>query len=155
MFATQFQIKDLGELSWFLGIRITRDRAKGTISLSQDTYATRLLEKYGLQDAKVAKTPMASGSTLRRFTSDTEMLDADGASTYREIIGSLMYLGTQTRWDIAYTLGILSRFLDCPSKQHFVAAKHVLRYIKGTTNFAITYSQDSAMKLLGYADADF
>ncbi len=52
-------------------------------------------------------------------------------------------------------LGILSRFLDCPSKQHFVAAKHMLRYIKGTTNFAITYSQDSAMKLLGYADADF
>ncbi len=74
---------------------------------------------------------------------------------YRSLVGSLLYIGKQTRPDILHVVNQLSRFLEKPKTSHWKAAKHVLRYLKGTKNLRITFFKNSNTKLTGDADADW
>ena len=85
--------------------------------------------------------------------SDTNSQDVD-STLYRQLIGSLMYL-VHTRPDICYTMNVLSQFMSISKHIHWVAAKHVLRYVRGTITYGLRYTSSSGVLLAGYADSDW
>ena len=145
---SRFDIKDLGKLSYFLGMSIVQDQEETWIG--QPTYAEKLLTKMGMSDCKPVKIPADPANHLVKAAEDEQAVDQQ---LYQSLVGGLMYLATCTRPDIAYTVGMLARFSSKPNQTHWVAAKRVLRYLKGTMNFGLIYSGDAGV--LGYSDADW
>ena len=151
--SAKFDIKDLGKLSYFLGILITQYQEKKETWMGQPMYTERLLNKMGMSDCKPVKTPMSPGNHLMKTAEDEEATDCE---SYQSLVGSLMYLATCTRPDIAYAVGTLARFSSKPNQTHWVAAKRVLRYLKGTANLGIIFSGgDEPGSCVGYSDADW
>jgi len=100
---------------------------------------------------------MEPGLVLSRQMSPRTKKERDEAAKfpYRELIGTLLYLSTHTRLDIAYTVSQLSRFMDSHGPAHHKAALHCLRYLKGTIDRGITYGTDKSEKLIGFSDSDW
>ena len=103
-----------------------------------------------MMDCKSMPTPMVANLKLLNDTSS----DRVDSTIYRQMIGSLMYL-TNTRSDICFTVTTLSQFMVEPRRVHWIAAKHVLRYLKGTVEYGLRYTSDHEMSLVGYTDADW
>lgn len=149
--SARFNMKDLGPLVWMLGMQIVRDRLKRTIVISQTAYIDRVVEKFGMSDCKPVATP-AEG-VLSRETCDGEG-SPDGE--YMSLVGSLLYAAMVTRPDIAYAVQALGRHLQASGPEHWMAAKRVLRYLKGTRDMGIVYGlTDDSLELHGYCDADW
>jgi hypothetical protein len=156
----EFKIKDLGELKWLLGIEVERDRDARTISFSQRAYITKIIARFGLQDAKPLTTPLdphqhlsisQSPSTPRQFEDMRNV-------PYREAIGSLMYAALGTRPDIAFAVSLLSQYMQNPGRPHWEALKRVFRYLKGTQDKRLVIGdkhQDSHNGIEGFTDADW
>ncbi|XP_072080868.1 uncharacterized protein [Arachis hypogaea] len=143
-----FQIKDIGELKYFLGIEFARNREG--IAMYQRKYCLELLEDYGMLATKSATTPMdysrqLSKSTGTRLKTNTE---------YRRLIGRLLYLAN-TRPEISYAVGKLSQFLECPTDKHFEAGLRVLRYLKSSLAQGLFFSTKSDLEVIGYSDSDW
>ncbi|MBW0526255.1 hypothetical protein O181_065970 [Austropuccinia psidii MF-1] len=130
-----FDMKDLGELRYVLGMKVERDREKCRLFLTQGLYIDNLLTTFGMQDCKSVSTPQVPGSRLLPRT-DTNAPVA--TINYRRGIGLLNYLVTCTRPDLAYSASCLAQFLNDPSSKHEAAFKHVLRYLSGTRSWGIT-----------------
>ena len=105
------------------------------IFLGHGKYVVDILKRFGMLEYKVITTPMASNLKLLCDVS-SEIVDA---KMYRQMIGSLMYL-TNTRPDICFAVNIVSQFLTDTKHVHLVAAKHVLRYLKGTIEYGLKYA---------------
>lgn len=146
--AKNFTIKDLGPISFALGMKIERDRDNLSVKLSQKQYILSLLEKFGILDAKPVGTPLDCNT---KFSTDEEYIDN---VPYQQLIGSLMYLCVMTRPDIMFAVSYLSQFNINHTKEHWTAAKRVLRYLKGTMDLCLTYSGND-LSLKGYVDADW
>ena len=131
----QFQMSDLGPLSYFLGIEVLRS-AKGYY-LSQSKYIQDLLARSGITDSRIAATPMDLHLQLR----PTDGAPLEDPSRYRHIVGSLVYL-TVTRPDIAHAVHILSQFVSAPTSVHFGHLLRVLRYLRGTSSQCLLYAHD-------------
>ncbi|CAI5481799.1 unnamed protein product [Closterium sp. Yama58-4] len=119
---------DLGELTSYLGLRITRDRARRTITLTQSHMVQQILQRFRFTYSSPQSTPLSTRHSLSALPSD-ESLEPSGP--YPELVGCLMYLMTCTRPDLAYPLSILARYV-APGrhrKEHMDAAKRVLRYL--------------------------
>ena len=101
-------------------------------------------------ECKAMNTPMETKLNLLVDTS-SELVDA---TLYRQIIGSLMYL-TNTRPDICFVVNTLSHFLVEPRHVHLVVAKHVMRYLKSTLDYSLSYDGDHDFKLSGYSDSNW
>src|SRR5713226_4780557 len=99
---------------------------------------------------KAIATPMASNLKL---LCDASSKSVD-ATMYRQMIGSLMYL-TNTRLDICFAVNTLSQFLMDPTHVHLIAAKHILRYLKGTVDYGLKYEANQKINLEGYVDSDW
>ncbi|KAK2578072.1 hypothetical protein KPH14_002073 [Odynerus spinipes] len=140
-----FDTKDLGKAKSILGIKIRRE--KGKIYLDQKSYIEKILSKYNMSDCKPVSTPFAVGTKLNRGQGCDDL-------PYQQLIGSLNFLAVCTRPDITYTVNYLSRFNNCHEEEHSIAAKRVLRYLKGTINVCLKY-QKSDSNIKGYADVDF
>ena len=143
-----FEMSDLGKLSYFLGLEV--QQGEDGIFLSQQKYANDILSQFSMVGCKTVGTPM---NVSEKLTSDDGTGIAD-ARKFRSLVGRLIYL-THTRPDLTYAVGIVSRFMHCPSKQHFGAAKRILRYIAGTTSYGIWYSRKNKFELVGYSDSDW
>jgi reverse transcriptase-like protein len=155
----RFEIEDLGPAKYFVGVRITRDRKAGTISLCQDAYIKKVLKRYNMENCHPVDTPMAAGLTEFMIPYNGRATNIE-IETYGSKIGSLMYLAVQTRPDIAYGVSVLSRFLTNPSPQHIKAADCILQYLQGTKMLGIEYKSltnagDTDLTLYGYCDADY
>ena len=155
--SSHFKLRDLGPTTQLLGMEIHRDRPNRTLSLSQSQFITHLVQEHGLQDCKPVSTPLNPGSRLS--TSMSPQNDAEAAEMsqypYISIVGSLMYLALTTRPDIAYAAGVLARFNSNPGLPHWQAAKHVLRYLKGTVDQRLVYRpSDLPEPFITYSDAD-
>jgi Reverse transcriptase (RNA-dependent DNA polymerase)/gag-polypeptide of LTR copia-type/Integrase core domain/GAG-pre-integrase domain len=146
-----FDARDLSEATYFLGMEIERDRPAGSLKLSQKKYAGDVVARFGMLDARPASVPLNPGVKLSR--SGEGALDLS-ACPYREVIGSLMYLSVCTRPDISQSVGALARYMSAPEKEHWDAAKAVLRYVKGTTSHGVVFGA-GATGLVGYCDADY
>ena len=149
-------MKDLGELSYYLGIQIQRDWNKKSITISQTKYIDDVLQRFGMSDCHSSPIPMDPAVRLSESMSPQTQAEADEAEQYpyREIVGSLMYLMVSTRPDLAFSVGQLARFMNTHGKEHHLAAKTVLRYIKETRLLGITYGS-SDLTVTGYSDADW
>uniref|UniRef100_A0A3Q7HIM5 Uncharacterized protein n=1 Tax=Solanum lycopersicum TaxID=4081 RepID=A0A3Q7HIM5_SOLLC len=143
-----FEMSDLGLLHYFLGLEVKQ--GIDGIFLSQRKYATDLLKKFTMVNCKVATTPMNINEKLCR-DDGSEMANA---TYFRSLVGGLNYL-SHTRPDIAFSVGVISRFMHNPSKLHLGAAKRVLRYIAGTTEHGIWYSKATNFTLTGFTDSDY
>jgi hypothetical protein len=151
----KYRMTDGGEISWFLGVQITRDRATSSISLCQSSAIANLLQEFGMADANPAHTP-AEPALLDFLTPPSEEDVAFMADKpYRSLVGSLLYL-LFTRPDISFAVSQLSRFLSRPTKAAWVAALRVLRYLKGTIHLQLTFErQEEGLTAVAFADADF
>jgi hypothetical protein len=113
-------MKDIGEVSYVLGLKIHRDRNKSILGLSQQTYIDKILKRYGMENYKPGNTPVAKGD---KFSLDqcpkTELEKSEmNQISYASLIESLMYAQVCTRSDIAYITGILGRYLSNPDMSH-------------------------------------
>ncbi|CAL2240207.1 unnamed protein product [Prunus armeniaca] len=125
-----FDIKDLGNLHYFLGLQVTSQN-KG-VHISQLKYAYDLLLKHDMLLSKPISTPMSAKAILT--SNDADLLS--NPLVFREIVGSLQYL-TITRLDITFTVNSITQFKSQPRTPHLIAAKRILRYIKGSLNIIL------------------
>jgi hypothetical protein len=132
----RFRIKQLQTATWMLGMRITRDRKTRTITLSQELYLTKALEKFGLHECRIVSTPEAVGAVH----DDHPGLDhAADVQRYMEITGTLMYAAISTRPDIAHAVHYLASNMQSPTQRHMHAAERVLRYLAGTKDVGLVF----------------
>jgi hypothetical protein len=143
-----FEMKDLGELHYCLGLEVWKEN--GVTLVTQSKYTRELLQRFDMNGCKVMSTPLEQNVKL---CSDDETKELDG-TLYRQLVESLNYL-TTTRPNIAYSVSILSRFMAKPHDNHWKAAKRVLRYLKGTIDFGIKYTDEFDVMLARYSDSDW
>ena len=148
-FGSRFNIQDLGAVSWLLGMSVERDRQHKTLLLSQEQYVKDALTQFGMMDCKPASTPLESKEIAG---DDTPFEDA---SLYQSLIGKLLYASSCTRPDITAAISHLSRFMSKPQVRHWDQAKRVLRYLKGTTHYALRHSADASLAPVFYQDASY
>ncbi|CAI7878883.1 unnamed protein product [Closterium sp. NIES-53] len=145
---------DLGELRSYLGLQITRDRARRTITLTQLHMVHHVLQRFGFQYSSPQLTPLSTSHSLSAPPSD-ESVEPSGP--YPELVGCLMYLMTCTRLDLAYPLSLLARYV-APGrhrKVHWDAAKRVLRYLCSTSGMGLVLGGRGPVVLTGHAGASW
>jgi len=147
--SAKFEVRDMGEVKDFIGMKVMRNRAVKTLTLSNPGHTATLLGAFGMDKVTPNKTPMASGVKLIKTG---EGLLPKG-NRYAELVGSLLYLSTTTKPDIAFAVGVLLRFMSCPEEDHMRAAKGVLRYLRGTTRLGVVYGDSEPLQ--GFFDADW
>lgn len=152
---SQFRMKDLGEVSNILGIRVERNGK--TIKLDQQRYIEDILKRFNMSDCNPVKTPADPSQKLTAEMSPTtpEEIAEMNAIPYREAVGSILYLSQCTRPDISFAVGNVSQFNQNPGKAHWNAVKRIFRYLKGTINYKLNYSQDNSSELCAYCDSDW
>ncbi|KAL0322058.1 UNVERIFIED_CONTAM: Retrovirus-related Pol polyprotein from transposon TNT 1-94 [Sesamum calycinum] len=144
-----------GEAEYILGVKIHRDRSKKLLSLSQETYIERIIERFYIHSANPVNTLMEKSCVLsRELCPKTEEEKKRMAKIpYASAVGSLMYAMMCTRLDLCVAVGMVSRYHRNPGPDHWVAVKRILRYLKETSDMALCYHGGS-LKLVGYSDAD-
>ncbi|GBE86218.1 Retrovirus-related Pol polyprotein from transposon TNT 1-94 [Sparassis crispa] len=113
---SRFEMTDLGEARWLLGMEIARDRPCCVLELSQHQYVEKCLAQHGMADCRPVSTPMAQNQKLVKL-SEAEI----NPKPYQSALGSLMYAMIGTRPDLAFTVGALSQHAATPGKEHWIA----------------------------------
>lgn len=152
-----FSMKDLGEASYVLGIRIYRDRSLRLLGLSQSTYVDKVLKRFNMQDSKKGNLPMSHGIYLSKedcpATSDER--ERMNKIPYASAIGSIMYAMICTRPDVSYALSITSRYQSDPGEGHWRVVKNILKYLRRTKDTFLVYGGEDELIVKGYTDASF
>jgi hypothetical protein len=141
-------MKDLGLMHYFLGLEVWQ--RSNDIFLSQGKYTVEILQRFKMMDYNSMATPMVMNlKILSDFSSD--LVDP---TMYRQLIASLMYL-LNTRLNICFAVNTLNQYMVETRHAHFVATKHVLRYLQGTVGYGLIYVLDGEVKMQGYIDSDW
>ena len=149
-----FAMKDLGPAKQILGIRITRDRKCKKLWLSQEKYIEKVLQRFNMAKAKAVSTPLPTSLKLSVKQSPNEQEEEYLQKVpYASAVGSLMYAMVCTRPDLAHAVGVVSRFLSNPGKEHWNAVKWILRYLQGTSSLKLCFGTEKPI-LCGYTDSD-
>ena len=151
----KFKIVDKGPIQTYLGVQIERDRVNGTLKMHQEGYLNEVLAAMSIKkdNPLTYATPLPVGVNLVKNEGEPYEIDL-----YRSAIGSLIYLSTWTRVDIAYAVSALAAHMANPSREHHVALKHVLHYLHGTRDKGLVYRKFDAHginQLYGFTDADY
>jgi hypothetical protein len=146
-----FAMKNLGYPKTFLGLNITRQN-DGSISINQSGYIDRMLNRFHMSEALLAKTPLNPLLPLLKAAPLDKRADL---KLFQELIGSLNHLAVFSRPDISCAVSTLSQFLQDPTETHMKAARHVLRYLKGTNHLCITYGACKELRILGFSDSNW
>jgi len=148
LLGVEFAMKDLGPLSFFLGIFVSRD-ANGMF-LSQKQYATKIIERAGMANCSSCPTPVDTKPKL----SASKDSPYEDPTKYRSLDGALQYL-TFTRLDISYAIQQICLHMHDPRNKHMSALKRILRYLQGTLSYVLHLYKSSFNKLISYTDADW
>ena len=143
-------MKDLGPMHYFLGLEVWQ--RSDEIFLSQGKYIVDVLKRFGMIDCKSMATPMVSN--LKKLHETTSCSDSVDSTMYRPLIGSLLYL-VHTRPDICFAVSALSQFMTDLRHVHWIATKHVLRYLCGMIGYGLKYTSVGGVTLSGYTDLDW
>jgi len=144
----EFDMTDLGQMRFFLGIEVIQ-RSDG-IFICQRKYATEVLNRFGIENYNSVCNPILPGQKIGKDENGTKV----DATLYNQIVVSLMYL-TATRPDLMFVMSLISRFMACPTQQHFATTKRVLRYLKGTMNYGVFYKRGGVSDLIGFTNSDY
>ena len=144
----QFEMKDLGHLNYFLGLKITH--STDGLYITQAKYASKLLSRAGLTDSKTVDTPVE----LNVHLTPTGGKPLSNPSLYKRLVSSLVYL-TVTRPDISYVVHQVSQYLSAPQSTHYAIVLRILRYLKSTLFHGLFYSAQSPLVLRAFSDADW
>ena len=140
--AKTYKIKDIGDMHWMLHMKITRDRKNKTITISQEAYIRSMIDKFKLTNAVSADNP----ELVKSLNVESRLLNEEEHSTYRSLVGALLYAAIITRIDIAHAVGDLSRYLASPTEHHLHAARHVLKYLKGTIKLGLLFGDRTKVR---------
>ena len=135
---TEFKIKHKAA-DYFLGLEIQEN--KEGIKVTQVAYTRKLLEKFNMYECKPVSSPILKDENPQSRKAP-DSVNENKKFPYREAVGSLMYLMTGTRPDIAYAVGVVSRNLDNYSESDVIKVKRIFRYLKGTCDLGITYKRN-------------
>ncbi|KAL8134090.1 hypothetical protein AgCh_009238 [Apium graveolens] len=144
----KFEMSNLGKLSYYLGIEVAQ--GNGYIKLKQTGYAKKLLVNSGMSGCNPMKFPMAPKEKLHK----DKQGDVVNATDYKSIVGGIRYL-VHTRPDVAFVVGVVSRFMERPTVLHSNAVKRILRYVQGTLSYGLVYTKTSGNNILtAFTDSD-
>ena len=126
------------------------------LGLSQASYIDEILTKYSMQDSKKGFVPFRVGKSLsssQRPKTNAEIERMRGIP-YASAMGSLMYAMLCTRPNIYFAVGMVSRYQSDPDEEHWIAVKHILKYLRRTRDYMLLYQSES-LEPIGYTDSDF
>jgi Reverse transcriptase (RNA-dependent DNA polymerase) len=145
----KFKMSDLGLLTYYLGIEVKQ--ALNEITMCQQNFAIKILKECGMDECNPTQAPMEARLKLRKISNFPPV----DQTRYMSIVGSLRYL-LHTRPDLAYSVRIVSRFMESPTTEHMAAVKHILQYVRGTTNMGCCYKKmsENDQNFVGFSDSD-
>lgn len=156
---SEFDMYDLGPTKRILGMDISRNKRLRILSLSLEGYIKRLVDIFGMKDAKSVNTLIGAHFKLMSDKDDEAGLEFIHMENvpYSNAMGSIMYSMVSTRPYIAYGLGLISRFMRKPGREHWQAVNLMLRYLKRTTKLILVYSGATKLtcEVTGYCDSDY
>ncbi|KAJ9547497.1 hypothetical protein OSB04_020040 [Centaurea solstitialis] len=153
-----FQMKDLGEAAYILGIKIYRNRSRRLIGLSQSTYIDKILKRFRMDESKKGFIPMQHGIVLSKAQCPVSSEDQDKMKSvpYASAIGSIMYAMLCTRPDVAYSISVTSRYQQNRGEAHWVAIKNILKYMRQTKEMFLVFGgSEDEISVTRYTDASF
>ena len=134
----EFEISDLGELHYWLGVEFEKNREAHTIIMNQKNYIKKVLKLFNME-CKIVRNPFDVNSNLLTI-SDEEFINVQRkmeGEPYKARVGSLMYAMVATRIDIAFVVSTVSQFMSKADPPHWMAVKRIMRYLKGTLDFKL------------------
>jgi hypothetical protein len=144
----EFEMTDLGIMKYFLGIKV--DQSTNRIFVCQKKYATDIIKRLCMEECNPTETPIPLGTKLsKKYEGPTVE-----PTLYKSLVGSLLYLRT-TRPNIMYATILVSRCMESPKDSHWKMVKQTLRYVAGTLNFVLRYTQSHDNHLSGHTYSDF
>ena len=149
----RFEMDDRGELDYILGMSVKRDRKNRILTIDQNLYLRDILKKFGMEDCRPVGTPVEPGKKFVKLIDEDEAFD--DIQLYQAAVGSLNYAAIATRPDLSVAVGMLSKFMSNPSKDHWCGIKRVLRYIRGTLDLGLQFTYSDEFRLCGFSDADW
>ncbi|KAK9024844.1 hypothetical protein V6N11_064750 [Hibiscus sabdariffa] len=152
-----FSMKDLGEATYILGVKIYRDRSRRLIGLSQSTYIDKVLKRFSMEEYKRGFLPMSHGvsHSKEKCPSTPQERERMSRIPYASAIGSIMYAMICTRPDVSYALSMTNRYQSNPGESHWVAVKNILKYLRRTRDTFLVYGDEEELSVKGYTDASF
>ncbi|KAL0641806.1 hypothetical protein Bca4012_102527 [Brassica carinata] len=147
-----FEIKDLGEMKYFLGIELCR--SKEGLFISQRKYTLDLLKDAGIQGDKTAKMPLEDGYKIPREGEIEDSKAFHDPKLYRKLVGKLIYL-TITRPDICFAVNQVSQHMQVPKEHHWLMVERLLLYLNGTSSLGVWMGCNKSTEVVGYCDADW
>jgi hypothetical protein len=154
-------MKDFGSSNFILGMEIKRDRKKTKLWLNQRTFVETILQRFNMKECKPIKVPIPIGVKLSADQCPKTHEEEEDMSRvpYVSEVGILMYAMVCTRLDIAHAVGVLSRYMSKPGKEHWTTIKRVFRYLRGTASYGLCYKGRSGLYRMvdihGFVDADW
>ncbi|XP_047482942.1 uncharacterized mitochondrial protein AtMg00810-like [Penaeus chinensis] len=147
----KFRMTDLGKLNWFLGMSFVT--GKDYIEVNQTKYVEKILDRFNMSDCYARNIPCDPSIVNTSTVESNELINA---TLYREVVGSLIYIMTGTRPDLCYVVSKLSQYMSKPTKAQLNSAKQVLKYLKGTMTYGLTFRKSNeSIQLKGFCDSDW
>nr|GEW17435.1 hypothetical protein [Tanacetum cinerariifolium] len=146
-----FSMKDLGEAAYILGIKIYRYRSRRLIGLSQSAYIDKILKKYNMHNSKKGYLPMEVKHDLSNelcASIPEEVVAYMKKVHYASAVGSIIYAVRCIRPDVAFAQNLVSRYQQNPEKLHWVAVKHILKYLRNTRDMFLVYGVNQIQNLM-------
>ena len=159
--SSKFDMKDLSDANLILGMEIKRDHANRKLWLNQRKYVETILQRFNMHGSKPVKVPIPIGVKLSADQCPKTQEEEEDMShvPYASAVGSLMYAMVCTRPDIAHAVGVLSRYMSKPGKEHWTTVKRVFRYLRGTASYGLCYEGrpglDRVVDIHGFVDVNW
>lgn len=135
----------------------TRDMKRCRLELTRKSYIEKVLKVFQMDTLKAVKTPMWIHFKLKVATAERLEMEVEEmrAMSYANVVGSILYMMIGTRPGIAYSVGVVSRYMGNHVKEHWLAVKWILKYLKGTSYSRLVFQKNGELKLTGFCDSDY